>query len=90
MVRLKQVAIDGHGVVALPGYICWAKIRSGALQQVLPTCLASDSTVAELVSIPARTIALVSAFIDNVVAAAQGRSLAGHRDVGVSGTGTVQ
>jgi len=43
MIGLKQAAIVGLGVVALPGYVCRDEVRSGALRRVLPTWLAGDS-----------------------------------------------
>ena len=49
MVGLKQAAIKGLGVVALPGYVCRDEIRSGALRRVLPPWLAGDSTITALV-----------------------------------------
>jgi len=39
MTALKQAAIAGLGVVALPGYVCRDDVRSGALRRVLPTWL---------------------------------------------------
>jgi DNA-binding transcriptional LysR family regulator len=53
MIGLKQAAIAGLGVVALPGYVCRDEVRSGTLRRVLPTWLAGDSTITAL--IPART-----------------------------------
>jgi DNA-binding transcriptional LysR family regulator len=37
MIGLKQAAIAGLGIVALPGYVCRDDVRSGALLRVLPT-----------------------------------------------------
>src|SRR5215470_13155697 len=39
MIALKQAAIAGLGVVALPGYVCREDVRSGALRRVLPAWL---------------------------------------------------
>src|SRR5882757_11332396 len=39
MIGLKQAAIAGLGVVALPGYVCRDEVRSGTLRRVLPTGL---------------------------------------------------
>ena len=49
MVGLQQAAIKGLGIVALPGYICRAAVRSGALRRVLPDWLAGDSTITALI-----------------------------------------
>jgi DNA-binding transcriptional LysR family regulator len=35
---LCDMAVAGHGIVALPTFIVWRKLRSGALQRVLPDC----------------------------------------------------
>ena len=49
MIGLKQAAIAGLGIVALPGYVCREEVRSGALRRVLPAWLAGDSTITALV-----------------------------------------
>jgi DNA-binding transcriptional LysR family regulator len=49
MIDLKQAAIAGSGIVALPGYVCREEVQSGALQRVLPTWLAGDSTITALI-----------------------------------------
>jgi DNA-binding transcriptional LysR family regulator len=49
MIGLKQAALGGLGVVALPGYVCRDEVRSGALRRVLPTWLAGDSTITALI-----------------------------------------
>ena len=49
MIALKQAAIAGLGVVALPGYVCREDVRLGALCQVLPAWLAGDSTITALI-----------------------------------------
>jgi len=50
MIALKQAAIAGLGVVALPGYVCREDVRSGALRRVLPSWLAGDSTFTALIA----------------------------------------
>ena len=49
MVGLKQAAIAGLGIVALPGYVCRDEVRSGALRRVLPAWRAGDSTLTALI-----------------------------------------
>jgi DNA-binding transcriptional LysR family regulator len=49
MTGLKQAAVTGLGVVALPGYVCRQEVRSGALRRVLPAWLAGDSTLTALI-----------------------------------------
>jgi DNA-binding transcriptional LysR family regulator len=48
LVGLKQAAIAGLGIVAVPGYVCRDEVRSGALRRVLPTWIAEDSTLIAL------------------------------------------
>jgi DNA-binding transcriptional LysR family regulator len=49
MIALKQAAIAGLGIVALPGYVCRDEVRAGALRRVLPAWLAGDSTITALI-----------------------------------------
>jgi hypothetical protein len=49
MIGLKQAAIAGLGIVALPGYVCRDEVRSGLLRRVLPIWLADDSTITALI-----------------------------------------
>src|SRR5262249_58950863 len=49
MIGLKQAAIAGLGLIALPGYVCRDEVRSGALRRVLPAWLAGGSTTTALV-----------------------------------------
>jgi len=44
MLSLKQAAVGGLGIVALPGYVCRNDVRSGVLRQILPGWIAGDST----------------------------------------------
>jgi DNA-binding transcriptional LysR family regulator len=68
MVGLKQAAIAGLGIVALPGYICRDEIRSGQLRRVLPNWLAGDSTFTALIPYRQGLLPSVRAFIDHLVA----------------------
>lgn len=68
MVGLQQAAIKGLGVVALPGYICRAAVRSGALQRILPDWLAGDSTLTALIPYRQGLLPSVRAFLDHLVA----------------------
>jgi DNA-binding transcriptional LysR family regulator len=64
MIALKQAAIAGLGVVALPGYVCREDVRSGALRQVLPTWLAGDSTFTALIPYRQGLLPSVRVFVD--------------------------
>jgi DNA-binding transcriptional LysR family regulator len=52
MSSLKQAAIEGLGIVALPAYVCRSELRCGKLTRVLPGWLADESTFTALM--PAR------------------------------------
>ncbi|MFY0581274.1 LysR substrate-binding domain-containing protein [Cystobacter fuscus] len=66
MVGLQQAAIKGLGVVALPGYICRAAVRSGALRRVLPDWLAGDSTITALIPHRKGLLPSVRVFLDHL------------------------
>jgi DNA-binding transcriptional LysR family regulator len=68
MTALKQAAIAGLGVVALPGYVCREEVRSGALRRVLPTWLAGDSTITALIPYRQGLLPSVRVFIDHLAA----------------------
>jgi DNA-binding transcriptional LysR family regulator len=66
MIGLKQAAIAGLGVVALPGYVCREDVRSGTLRRVLPTWLAGDSTITALIPYRQGLLPSVRAFLDHL------------------------
>lgn len=66
MIALKQAAIAGLGIVALPGYICRDELRLGALQRVLPDWLAGESTITALVPYRRGLLPSVRAFLDHL------------------------
>ena len=66
MIGLKQAAIAALGIVALPGYVCREDVRSGAMQRVLPTWLAGDSTLTALISYRQGLLPSVRAFLDHM------------------------
>ena len=68
MIALKQAAIAGVGVVALPGYVCREDVRLGLLRQVLPDWLAGDSTITALIPYRRGLLPSVRAFIDHLSA----------------------
>jgi DNA-binding transcriptional LysR family regulator len=71
MISLKQAATAGVGIVALPGYVCRDEVQSGALQRVLPTWLAGNSTVTGLISYRQGLPPSVRVFTDHLVADSQ-------------------
>lgn len=68
IIGLKQAAIAGLGIVALPGYICRDDLRSGQLRRVLPNWLAGDSTLTALIPYRQGLLPSVRAFIDHLAA----------------------
>ena len=66
MIGLKQAAIAGLGVVALPGYVCREEVRSGAMRRVLPAWLADDSTITALIPYRQGLLPSVRAFLDHL------------------------
>jgi DNA-binding transcriptional LysR family regulator len=68
MVSLKQAAVAGLGVVALPGYVCRDEVQSGALRQVLPGWTAGDSTLTALIPYRKGLLPSVRAFIEHLAA----------------------
>lgn len=68
MVGLKQAAIAGLGIVALPAYVCRDEVRSGALRRILPTWLAGDSMLTALIPYRQGLLPCVRAFIAHLAA----------------------
>jgi DNA-binding transcriptional LysR family regulator len=68
MLSLKQAAIGGLGLVALPGYVCRDDLKSGVLRQVLPDWIADDSTLTALIAYRQGLLPSVRAFIDHLAA----------------------
>lgn len=66
MIALKQAAIAGLGVVALPGYVCREDVRLGVLRQVLPAWLAGDSTITALIPYRHGLLPSVRVFLDHL------------------------
>src|SRR5215471_209644 len=66
MLSLKQAAIAGLGVVALPGYVCRDDVKSGALRRVLPEWIAGDSTLTALIPYRQGLLPSVRAFIEHL------------------------
>ena len=67
MIALKQAAIAGLGVVALPGYVCREDVRLGALRRVLPAWFAGNSTITALIPYRRGLLPSVRAFVDHLV-----------------------
>jgi DNA-binding transcriptional LysR family regulator len=68
MLSLKQAAIGGLGIVALPGYVCRDDVRSGVMRQVLPDWIADDSTLTALMPYRQGLLPSVRAFVEHLAA----------------------
>ena len=68
MLSLKEAAIGGLGIVALPGYVCRDEVQSGALRQVLPGWIADDSTLTALMPYRQGLLPSVRAFVEHLAA----------------------
>jgi DNA-binding transcriptional LysR family regulator len=64
MVTLKVAACQGHGIVALPGYVGRKEVQSGALMRVLPEWHAGIATVSMLLPSRRGLLPSVRAFMD--------------------------
>jgi DNA-binding transcriptional LysR family regulator len=68
MLSLKQAAVSGLGIVALPGYVCRDEVQSGTLRQVLPSWTAGDSTLTALMPYRRGLLPSVRAFVEHLAA----------------------
>jgi DNA-binding transcriptional LysR family regulator len=68
MISLKQAAIAGLGIVALPGYVCREEVHSGALRQILPGWIADDSTFTALIPYRQGLLPSVRVFLEHLTA----------------------
>jgi DNA-binding transcriptional LysR family regulator len=68
MLSLKQAAIGGLGIVALPGYVCRDDVRSGVLRQLLPGWIADESTLTALMPYRQGLLPSVRAFVEHLAA----------------------
>jgi DNA-binding transcriptional LysR family regulator len=65
-IGLQEATIKGLGIVALPGYIAKAAVKSGALRRVLPDWTAGDSTITALIPYRQGLLPSVRAFLDHL------------------------
>jgi hypothetical protein len=68
MVGLKEAAIAGLGITALPGYVCRQEVRAGSLRRVLPSWVADDTTVTALIPYRQGLLPAVRVFLDHLAA----------------------
>jgi DNA-binding transcriptional LysR family regulator len=68
MTAMKRAAIAGHGVVALPGYVCREDVRAGSLRRILPGWHAGDSSITALIPSRRGLLPSVRVFVDHLSA----------------------
>jgi DNA-binding transcriptional LysR family regulator len=66
-VMLKQAAVDGLGIVALPSYICREELGLGRLERILPDWSAGEANVTAVIPFRHGLLPSVRAFIDFLV-----------------------
>jgi len=69
MATVKRTAEAGHGIVALPAYICREEVQSGRLVRVLPDWICGQGKVTALMPHRRGMTAAARAFIDHIAAA---------------------
>jgi DNA-binding transcriptional LysR family regulator len=67
MLTLKDAAIAGLGIVALPGYVCKEELAAGRLMRVLPEWTCGDAQLTALVPYGQNQLPSVRALLDFLV-----------------------
>ena len=68
LVMLKQAAVDGLGIVALPGYVCREEVASGELRRILPEWLAGEANITAVIPFRHGLLPSVRALLDFLIA----------------------
>jgi len=63
---LKQAAVNGMGVAALPAYACKSELRTRQLTRILPGWLAGESTFTALLPHRVGLLPAVRIFVDHL------------------------
>jgi DNA-binding transcriptional LysR family regulator len=66
MIGLKEAAIAGLGITALPAYVCRQEVRAGSMRQVLPSWVADDTTITALLPHRQGLLPAVRVFLDHL------------------------
>ena len=69
MATAKRAAEAGHGIVALPAYVCREEVQSGRLVRILPDWVCGESRVTALMPHRRGMTAAARAFVDHIAAA---------------------
>jgi DNA-binding transcriptional LysR family regulator len=72
MLTLKQAAVAGLGIVALPGYVCRPDVESGRLVRLLPDWVAMDASLSLLMPSRRGVLPPVKALADFLLAEVPG------------------
>jgi DNA-binding transcriptional LysR family regulator len=67
MLTLKDAAVAGLGIVALPGYVCREELADGRLMRVLPAWTCGDAQLTALVPYGQNQLPSVRALLDYLV-----------------------
>ena len=67
MVALKQAAVQGLGIVALPAYVCLGELQAGQLLPVLPEWVANEATISAVLPFRQGMLPSIRAFLDFLV-----------------------
>jgi DNA-binding transcriptional LysR family regulator len=67
IVMLKQAAIDGLGIVALPAYVCRAEVAAGQLVRLMPEWLAGEASITAVIPFRHGVLPSVRVFLDYLV-----------------------
>jgi DNA-binding transcriptional LysR family regulator len=66
MIGLKEAAIAGLGIIALPGYVCRQDVQAGRLCRILPSWVADDTTITALIPYRQGLLPSVRVFLDHL------------------------
>ena len=65
MSKLKAAAVEGLGIVALPGYVCRRELLAGALELVLPEWIAADAQISMVMPTSRGVLPVVRALVES-------------------------
>jgi DNA-binding transcriptional LysR family regulator len=67
MIGLKEAALAGLGIAALPGYVCRQEVQAGSLCRVLTSWVADETTITALLPYRQGLLPAVRVFLDHLV-----------------------
>src|SRR6516164_1745813 len=66
MIGLKEAAVAGLGIIALPGYVCRQDVQAGRLCRILASWVADDTTITALIPYRQGLLPSVRVFLDHL------------------------